>query len=631
VVARKGQQVPPEAIEAASKTLLHRGPDDQGVYFSSDVAFGFRRLSIIDLSPAGHQPMSSEDGALTIVFNGEIYNHIELRAELSALGHRFHSKSDTEVLLTAYRQWGTDCVRRFNGMWAFLIHDRRTNVLFGSRDRLGVKPLYVWEDNDWLVFASEPKAISATGLTNLRPDLPRLAESLVWGQMDHDHGTCIADIRHVPPGSRFVVSPRQAQLTFEPFWTLPSGHEADNDLPEHEWIDTLRHLVEDAVRIRQRSDVPVGFTLSGGIDSTMLICEAARSNTKGDLLAFAYQDGAFNEEQQVRDTLAQTGARLVSISERDLDMRTLLPAVIQANGEPVHSTTALANYALFQLAAKHDVKVVIGGQGADESFIGYTSYEESLWYSLLHNFELRALLGDIVASSRRSRRSAVALTLRTLMRGLRIAVADTRAYAWARARLARKLPNNPWHELFCDNFLSTAGAYTQEKAHYLLECEQRRSLQRWPLPMYLRIEDRCSMAHSVEARLPFTDYRLVELALRMPRKLKFAGGLNKVGLRKAATNRVPHSVTSRTSKLGFPVSNSAKAVSDLRSLCEDLVGSRAFAERGIYNVGKARELLARSAPGSPQFESMFKLAQTELWLRDTAHGVRPATHGQLRV
>jgi asparagine synthase (glutamine-hydrolysing) len=631
VVARKGQQVPLEMVEKAATALRHRGPDDDGVYAGGEVAFGFRRLSILDLSPAGHQPMTSLDGSMTIVFNGEIYNYVELRTELIALGHRFRSKGDTEVLLAAYQQWGPDCVRRFNGMWAFLIHDRRTNVVFGSRDRLGVKPLYVWENGDWLIFASEPRAIAATGLASLQPNMPRLAESLVWGQMDHDHGTCLTGVRHVPAGSRFFLSPREPRLSFEAFWTLPNDQRGDHDLPEQDWINSLQQLIGDAVRIRQRSDVPVGFTLSGGIDSTILICEAARSSTRGELLAFAYQDGAFNEQQQIRDTVSQTGARLVSISEHDLDLATMLPAVIRANGEPVHSMTAVANYALFQLAARHNVKVVIGGQGADESFVGYTSYEENLWYSLLNSFEIRALLGDIVASSRLSQRSALAQVFRMLLRAGRIAVADTSVYGWARARLARKLPDNPWNELFCDGFLSAAGAREKTRADYLLEREQRRSLQRWPLPMYLRIEDRCSMAHSVEARLPFTDYRLIDLALRMPRKLKYAHGLNKVALRKAATDRVPPSVSSRTSKLGFPVSSSAKAVSDLRSLCGDLVGSRAFAERGIYNIRNARALLARDSPASQRFESMFRLAQTELWLLDTTHDACAASHGKHRA
>jgi asparagine synthase (glutamine-hydrolysing) len=624
VVGRKRQPVPAGIVEAAAATLQHRGPDDRGLYLQHEVAFGFRRLSIIDTSLAGHQPMSGGDGDLTIVFNGEIYNYVELKAELIALGHRFRSTCDTEVLLTAYRQWGVECVHRFNGMWAFVIHDRKANIVFGSRDRLGVKPLYVWQNDDWLVLASEPRAIGATGLVTLRPDWARFADSLVWNLLDHDDGTCFAGIRQIPPGSRFLIS-ADGQVKIDPFWRVPDGAPGADETPDDQWIQTLRSLVADAVRLRQRSDVPIGFTLSGGIDSTLLICEAARLNDgQAGLLAFAYQDAAYDEKQQVADTVAQTAARLVSINERDLDLSHILPALIRANGEPVHSTSAIANYALFGLARSHGVKVVIGGQGSDEAFAGYSSYQENYWISLLGELQIGTLISDIAASSRLNRKSAVRMALGLLLRASRIALADTGVYGWARASLPRRLPQDASSALFSAELLSRAGAYRPTKSDHRLENAQHQSLRRSPLPMYLRVEDRCSMAHSVEARLPFTDYRLVELAMRMPRALKFARGLNKVGLRAAATGRVPGSVTSRPVKLGFPVRIGAKGVADLRGLCSDLVASRAFAERGIYNTDNARNLLAASAGGATpaQAEAMFQLAQTELWLRDAAQTER---------
>ncbi len=206
VIGRKRQPASAGPVEAASASLQHRGPDDKGVYVEQHVAFGFRRLSIIDTSLGGHQPMSSADGLCTVVFNGEIYNYVELRTELMALGHQFRSTSDTEVLLAAYLQWGADCVHHFNGMWAFLIHDRRTNVVFGARDRLGVKPLYLWQDTEWFVLASEPRAIGATGLVDLQPDWTRVADALVWNLMDHDDGTSFVNVQQVPAGSRFVIT-----------------------------------------------------------------------------------------------------------------------------------------------------------------------------------------------------------------------------------------------------------------------------------------------------------------------------------------------------------------------------------------------------------------------------------------
>jgi asparagine synthase (glutamine-hydrolysing) len=561
--------------------------------------------------------MSSADGLCTVVFNGEIYNYVELRTELMALGHRFRSNSDTEVLLAAYLQWGRECVERFNGMWAFLIHDRRSDEVFGARDRLGVKPLYLWHDDEWFVLASEPRAIGSTGLASLQPGWTRVADALVWNLMDHDDGTTFAGIRQVSAGSRFVIS-ADGQLKGEPFWTVPEdGPDESSTAADDRWIERLRGLVIDAVRLRLRSDVPIGFTLSGGIDSTMLIAEAARLND-GDagLLAFAYQDTAHDEKIQIADTVRQTGARLISIDESDLDLSEILPALVHANGEMIHSMSAVANYALFGLAHRHGVKVVIGGQGSDEAFAGYTNYEESHWLALLSDWRLRALIRDIAASCRVRQRSAVGMLLAVLRRAARLAISDTRPYGWARARVRRRLPPRPWSDLFRPDFLEQAGPLGQRREDYHLENAQRMSLRRWPLPMYLRIEDRCSMIHSVEARLPFTDYRLVELALRMPRELRFARGLNKVGLRKAATGRVPHSVTAKVTKFGFPVSTSSRALSGLRALCGDLVNSRAFAERGVYRLDSARALLAatRQSATVDQADALFHLAQTEIWL-----------------
>jgi asparagine synthase (glutamine-hydrolysing) len=630
VVSRKRRRVPSALVEAASDSLLHRGPDDKGLYARDHVAFGFRRLSIIDTSFAGHQPMDSVDGSCTIVFNGEIYNYIELKAELSALGHTFRSSSDTEVLLAAYRQWGLDCVKRFNGMWAFLIHDRQTNTVFGARDRLGVKPLYLWESDEWLVLASEPRAIGATGLVTLRPDWTRVADALVWNLMDHDDGSCFVGVRQVPAGSRFVIS-ADGKYQNEPFWSLP---ESDPDAAEtggDHWIDTLRSLVCDAVRLRQRSDVPIGFTLSGGIDSTMLICEAARLNGgQSSLLAFAYQDNAYDERVQIADTVAQTNARLVSINENDLNLSAILPALIRANGEPIHSMSAVANYALFGLARQHGVKVVIGGQGSDESFAGYSNYELSHWLALVSELKIKALVSDIAAAGRLRQQSALGLILGVLRRAARLRLGDTSMYAWARSKRPRELPRNPWSHLFGTELLNRANVLRQTSRDYHLERAQRLALRHWPLPMYLRIEDRCSMTHSVEARLPFTDYRVVELAMRLPRRLKFARGLNKVGLRRAATGRVPDSVVNKRTKLGFPVSIGARALSDLRAFCGDLIGSRSFVERGIYDVDQSRKLLAATGSGATvdQADALFHLAQIETWLRDLASQPQPMSQVQ---
>lgn len=594
------------------QALQHRGPDDAGEYSHGSVSLGFRRLAIIDLSFGGHQPMSSPDGQITLVFNGEIYNYRELRQELVRLGQQFRSSSDTEVLLAAYRQWGADCVHRFNGMFAFIVHDRREGILFGARDRMGVKPLYFWQDADWIVLASEPGAIGATGLVALQPDWQRLHQGLAHGRMGHDGGSCLAGIAQVPAGHTLRVDSRGG-VSHQAYWSLPpEPAPATPATPrsDSEWVSELGSLLSDAVSLRMRSDVPVGFTLSGGIDSSMLICEAARSG-HGALVAFSYQDVAYDERQCIADTVAQTGAQLHTIEDSQLDVATLLPKVIAANGEPVHSMSAVANYALFGLARQHGVKVMLGGQGADEILGGYGSFQQDYWHTLCADLGWGALVSDVRASARVLGHGVGQALLQTAWRSIRIAASGTAAYRGLRTLRAAD-PGQIRGGLFLPGLAGPLPA-RQASSPYRLQGRLRHAASVSPLPLYLRIEDRVSMAHAVEARLPFTDYRIVEHALRMPDRLRFANGWNKVALRRAAHGLVPASVSRQVRKLGFPVGYTEATVRGLHTLCLQLAANQAFRERGIYNLAAVQALLAQP-PRTQDLDTLFDLAQTELWL-----------------
>ncbi len=561
--------------------------------------------------------MTSPDGNLTVIFNGELYNYIEVRQELISLGYEFLSTSDTEVLLTAYRQWGQECVRRFNGMFAFLIHDRQNHKLFGARDRLGVKPFYFWQNAEWLVLASEPKAIGATGLLKLTPDWARLADSIRWDLMDHGRGTCLSGIQSLPAGHTVNID-ASGHVNLQRYWELPQEITEPSRKSESDWIEELGALVTDAVRIRLRSDVPIGFTLSGGIDSSTLICEAACLSAKEmNLLAFSYQDTNHDERVPIADTVAQTRARLINMDDTQLDVAELLPKVVAANFEPIHSTSAIANYGLFSLASQHGIKVILGGQGADESLGGYRNYQWDYWHTLFSNHQWGALFADVRAFSHLHGRGILGTWLSTVARSLRIVLSGSTLYQHLRAYRNPPLRTTDIHRLFAPEFLHLATPPDVDPGHFRLAGAQRQSVTTWPLPMYLRIEDRVSMANSVEARLPFTDYRLVEHAFRMPDSLKYTGGLNKRALRQVAARTVPASVTSRVQKLGFPVSDSAATANQLHTLCKTLTESRCFAERGIYDHAAIARLLARS-PQAQDVDSLFRLAQTELWLSGLA-------------
>ncbi|TXG86838.1 MAG: asparagine synthase (glutamine-hydrolyzing), partial [Thermomicrobiales bacterium] len=307
IIGLNGQTVDVTALERMAFSLQHRGPDDKGIYVNGAVGFGFRRLSILDLSPGGHQPKVSRDEKVAIVFNGEIYNYIELRAELTALGHTFESSGDTEVLLAAYREWGSECLPKLNGMWAFLIYDLAEQKVFGSRDRFGVKPLYRHTTGDLVLFGSEIKAILESGYYQTRLNWNVATAFLLRNQLDVDGQTFYEGIEQVPAGSAFELYLDGRHRSWS-FWSLDEIEPTQVQEP----IETFKHLFDDAVRLRMRSDVPVGVCLSGGLDSTSILCRMAkRKSASGhQLQAFSYMSKEYDESRYIADTIQWTGAQL---------------------------------------------------------------------------------------------------------------------------------------------------------------------------------------------------------------------------------------------------------------------------------------------------------------------------------
>ncbi|HEV8380328.1 MAG TPA: asparagine synthase (glutamine-hydrolyzing) [Gemmatimonadales bacterium] len=609
-----GRRVEAAILNRMAQSIAHRGPDDSGVYVHHPVGFGFRRLSILDLSPTGHQPMSSSDGQLVIVFNGEIYNYIELRDELQAAGYCFRSTSDTEVLLAAYRHWGPGCLDRLNGMWAFVIHDRRRGVLFGARDRFGVKPLFVHRGKDCWLLASEIKAILASGLYHRATNWQVAADFLVHGKLDETPATFYAGIEQVPPGCAFELRLDGSWRQWE-YWSLVD-HEAD---PPPDSEEAVAELLDDAVRIRLRSDVPVGVCLSGGIDSTAIICAMARHRQQGDLgqaaplLAFCYHEPAFDERAFIDDTLAQTGALLRRTSLTPAAMWESLPEVLRFQDEPIHSGAPIAGFHLMKLASTNGVKVVLNGQGADETFAGYASYFQDYWYTLLRTAQVARAWHEIRAyAAGRGTRGRGILFLTALSRLFHHQLRRFSPYrGLARRRRSRYVTRNRW---FTPSLIEHLGANDTDYQDPDLNTVLRRSVERTPLPHYLRMEDRNSMAHGVEARLPFMDYRLVSLAFRLPSDRKIDGVWNKALLRNSLRGRIPESVRTRVEKMGFPTSLHIWVTDELAEPLRDILVSRAARERGIYNVSEMLSVLQNNHRIEPaDAMRLFHVAEFELW------------------
>jgi asparagine synthase (glutamine-hydrolysing) len=598
-----------------AQRIAHRGPDDSGLYLDQHVGFGFRRLSILDLSPAGHQPMCSEDGQLVIVFNGEIYNYIELRDELQAAGYCFRSTSDTEVLLAAYRHWGPSCLAKLNGMWAFVIHDRGRGVLFGARDRFGVKPLFVHRGKDCWLLASEVKAILASGLYARETNWQVSADFLLHGKLDESPATFYAGIEQVPPGCAFqlTLDGRWRQWTY---WSL-SAIEPE---PSADVEETLGELLEDAVRLRLRSDVPVGVCLSGGLDSTAIICAMARNRQDGGapagrpapLLAFCYHESAFDERVFIADTLAQTGALLQRISLTPEAMWESLVEVLRFQDEPIISGAPIAGFHLMNLAASNGVKVVLNGQGSDEILAGYPSYFDDHWRTLLRTAQVTRAWHEIREYAAWHRTSAGHLFLGSLGRLFHQQLRRLTPYRnLASRRRWRRFEQQRW---FAPCLLERHAAPDEGYQESDLNAVLMRSVERARLPHYLRLEDRNSMAHGVEARLPFMDYRLVSLAFRVPADRKMEGVWNKALLRSSLRGRIPDSVRNRVEKMGFPTSLHLWVSGALAEPLRDILASQAARERGIYNVEEILSVLENNHRIEPEAAlKLFHVAEFELW------------------
>jgi len=611
--ALHGGRADPAVVERMTEAIAHRGPDDSGSYFAGPVGFGFRRLSILDLTVAGHQPMSTPDGACTLVFNGEIYNYQELRRQLEGLGHVFRSTGDTEVLLNAYLQWGADCLSRLNGMWAFLVYDRRSGKLFGARDRFGIKPLFRYRAADTWLYGSEIKAIRASGRCDAETNWSVAADYLMNGRSDTSAQTFYTGIEQIPPATAFELDGEGACREWC-YWRLEDAPAVNSRDPAAEFAE----LFEDAMDLHMRSDVPVGVHLSGGMDSTSIICSTARWRSQrkapGHLMAFCYQAKEFDESALIADTARQTAAAMFDLQASPHAVWDDILAMSRYQDEPVHSMAAIIGYQLMRLTAGQGLKVVLNGQGADETLAGYPSYFRDYWNTLLTKGRIGETwheIGSYVAvhGGRQS-----GFFLRQLRHLLQCKLNDIGVYRrLASWNYRRAVSRDDWFAAPLSGYVP--GRRSGRGYRFDLNESLSQSIRSDPMPLYLRVEDRNSMAHSVEGRVPFLDYRLVSFAYGLPANWKMRGPWNKFLLREAMRGRIPESVRARPSKLGFPVPVSKWFSGPLYDAVREKITSRLARERGIYNMDNIIRDLERHRLGEVDVSAkLFRVAQFEICL-----------------
>lgn len=589
-------------------SLVHRGPDDEGMHLDGAVGLGFRRLAIIDVSLDSHQPMVSDDQALVIVFNGEIYNYIELRQELGGYGHVFRTHGDTEVLLHAYQQWGKDCLSRLNGMWAFLVYDRRRRIVFGARDRFGVKPLYYFKASQRILFASEIKGILASRMYGSGANIrwSTASQFLLSWELDSSPYTFYEGVEQVPAGSMFELQ-MGGELKFQRYWSLSDVETP----PANDPYRTYAELFEDAVKLRMRSDVPVGVCLSGGLDSSSIICEMARlSSSKVE--AFSYMAEEFDESLYIKDTVAQTGSVLNLVDLSRLNLWSALTDVLKFHDEPVHSINVVIGFELMRLASLKGVKVVLNGQGADETAAGYSSYFNEYWASLIRQARLMAAWREMSAYAAAHRVPKTRLYKEAGLRAIATMVASWSLYRLAKDRIAPK--RAAVSEWFDAAFLTAYQPVRERLAPQSLSEVLRYAVEHSPLPLYLRVEDRNSMGNSVESRLPFMDYRLVSFLFSMPDEYKLRGEWNKYIQRRALIGKIPESVRMRVDKMGFPVPLKKWMAGEVLDSVADALHSRSCRERGIYNWPVLSNVIDKHCRGEIDASlPLFYVGQFEVW------------------
>jgi asparagine synthase (glutamine-hydrolysing) len=527
-------------LERMGERLTHRGPDGRGIYLDHELGLVHRRLKIIDLSDKAHQPMTDSEGRLAICYNGEIYNYLELKGELQREGFSFRSESDTEVVLAAYVRWGAECVKKFNGMFAFALWDRRKRRLFCARDRLGVKPFYYHCDSRQFAFASEIKCLLPLPDFSVEPNRKLIGDYLVLGLVDHTPETCFTGIRKLEPATRLIVDSRG--IREDRYWDMEVNEDPEGDSsPPHE-AESFREMLTDAIRLRLRSDVPLGSCLSGGIDSTSIVClihslispcHKGRLGEYQKTFSAVSEVPALDERPFIRLVTAATGAEehfVFPVASRFLEE---LDALLWHQEEPFSSSSVYAQWCVFRRAAQTGVKVVLDGQGADEQLCGYRKFS---YFYLRHLFSWRAG-GSFL------RESLFALANLSFFTGV-----DFR-HSLRYFGLGRRLGGvftilHP--EAFPPGEDQNVIGWNGSLARRIML-----DMARFSLPSLLRYEDKNSMAFSVESRTPYLDFRLVEYLACLPLSLKIRNGWTKYILRQAMKGIIPEKVRLRKDKLAF--------------------------------------------------------------------------------
>ena len=611
---RSGDPIDKVTLERMTTVLKHRGPDGDGHFWDREIALGHRRLSIIDVE-GGAQPIGNEDGSLQVVFNGEIYNFVELRKELEGAGHTFTTRSDTEVIVHAYEQWGTDCVNRFNGMFAFAIWDKHKRELFLARDHLGIKPLYYTLIGDRLAFASEIKALLQVAGCPREIDLDALADLFTFRYVPSPK-TLFRGIFKLPPG--YLMRATKNEIEIRRFWSwIPR---LITHWREEELIEEYQSLLEDAVRLQLRSDVPLGLFLSSGVDSGVLLAIMSNYSSRPvQTFTIGFEEGAkTNEVEDAREAARRFGADHYSMMLSYKDYAFYFERYMNDLEEPVADEPAPAFYFLSKITRER-VKVALTGQGADEPWAGYDRYlgvKLSTYYSRLPRLitdSFAPVIAKIPGRMERMKRGIESLgepdILTRFAKIYSFFSADMKAQLY-KGTLKERFEAAPYGAMETLRRLQ-ADVQHLDPLSQMLYIDTRANLP----DDLLMVADKTSMANSLEVRVPFLDYRLVEFVESLPPSLKLKGMTGKYLLKKALTKWLPSKTIYRKKK-GFahPIADWLRT--SMRPLVEDCLLSNNSSLSRYFDQDYMRQLYTKHREGKePYMRHIYLLVSLELWHR----------------
>ncbi len=595
--------------------ISHRGPDGQGAHEDGTAFLGHRRLSIIDIA-GGSQPMSNEGGSVWITYNGEVFNHAALRPELEKAGHRYATRCDTETIVHAYEEYGPDCVRRFRGMFAFAIWNAERRTLFCARDRLGIKPLYYFSNSRVFAFASEIKALLRH--PEIEPALEEklLPEYLAFGYTSGDE-TMFRGIRKLMPGHMLALEPDTGRLEIQRYWDVPESGVPERKSDE-EWIGECRERLEDAVRTRLMSDVPLGMFLSGGVDSSAIAALMKRMRSEPvKTFAVGYQEAAYSELAYARHVSEAIGTEHHEVTIGMDDFFNALPRLIWHEDEPIAWPSSISLYFVSRLASEH-VKVVLTGEGSDELFAGYHRYQHYLFnrrwadaYRIVPG-GLRREVRKLIDSSRllsadlRRKLQHTFLGREGTVESLQLdnfygAFSATERRSMLTGRLAEA--GNPY---------ATYLSYWNSR-HGSVLLQMLYADQKTYLVELLMKQDQMSMASSIESRVPFLDHPFVEFAARVPDDLKIRDGAGKYIVKRAVKDLLPRDIIYRK-KMGFPTPLREWLLDDRAEALFALVLDRKKFLAEYVDLAQVRSLIERHRSGGEDAtDRLWRLLNLQIW------------------